>query len=437
MIVSVIKYCILQFFLCLFKHLNGTLKSLFGFSLHSGYVNDKNKAQNSFEHCAHRMKILWRGRMFPLMPPTNRTFLLVHKSYQHPRCIRDDDNISLMFIDEKRMLFCVSRQNVYDSQLGPFVFSSQYENVEEVISVPIKFLHRLGDFLGEPKANIILLSNTGRCGSTILTQMMEACPNTISMSEADFMTDIDQLVIKSQEHDLPSELKDFGKVLNSAVKIQCKDFKQRKVENIILKPRSQSILLAKTMNDACPQVKHVYMWRSFMPFFKSILSMGDSMPDFMFKFVVKPMFSDRLRYGILLEELKNPELQLKIENVLRKAGKFEIFALMSALQFLSYLKQRRFVNFHVVKYDDLIANPESEFRQLANFCDLNIKNMEHNLQAMQQDSQAKNEALSRKTLSKFKRSLKDEEVKSLRHIFSQMNVPQIDDFDKVFKLFTK
>ena len=149
------------------------------------------------------------------------------------------------------------------------------------------------------------------------------------------------------------------------------------------------------------------------------------------------MFSDRLRYGILLEELKNSELQLKIENVLRKAGKFEIFALMSALQFLSYLKQRKFVNFHVVKYDDLIANPESEFRQLANFCDLIIKNMEHNLQAMQQDSQAKNEALSRKTLSKFKRSLKDEEVKSLRHIFSQMNVPQIDDFDKVFKLFTK
>ena len=95
------------------------------------------------------------------------------------------------------------------------------------------------------------------------------------------------------------------------------------------------------------------------------------------------------------------------------------------------------MNFHVVKYDDLIVNPESEFRQLANFCDLNIKNMEHNLQAMQQDSQAKNEALSRKTLSKFKRSLKDEEVKSLRHIFSLMNVPQIDDFDKVFKLFTK
>ena len=285
MILSVINYCILQFVLCLLKRLNGTLKNLFGFSLHSGYVKDKNKGSKSFDHCAHRMRVLWKGRMFPLMPPTNQTFLLLHKSYQHPRVIRDNDKVSLMFIDEKRMLFCVSKQNIYDSKLGPFVFSSQYENVQEVISVPIKFIHQLADFLGEPSANIILLSNTGRCGSTILTQMMETCPNTISMSEADFMTDIDQLVVKSQENELPHVLKDLGQVLNSAVKIQCKDFKDRKVENIILKPRSQSILLAKTMKDTCPQVKHVYMWRSFMPHFKSILSMGDSMPDFMFKYV--------------------------------------------------------------------------------------------------------------------------------------------------------
>ena len=268
--------------------------------------------------------------------------------------------------------------------------------------------------------------------------MIEVCPNTISMSEADFMTDIDKLMIKNHEQDLPEILKDFGKVLNSAVKIQCKDFQKSKVENIILKPRSQSISLAKLMKDFCPQVKHVYMWRSFNPFFKSILSMGDSMPDFLFKFMVKPMFSEMLRYGILPDDYKNPELQLKIETILRKSGKFEIFALMTALQFLSYLKQRQDVNFHVVKYDDLMANPESEFRQLAHFGGLQMTNIAKHLQAMEQDSQAKNEALNREKLKKFKRSsLTPKEIQILDQIYTKFNLPQINDFDNVFKLFTK
>ena len=148
MIVSVINYGILQIVLCFFKYINGILKFLFGYSLHSGSVNDKNKALNNFENCAHRMRILWWGRMFPLMPPTTQTFFLVHKNYEHPKCIRDNDNVTLMYIDEKCLLFCVSNRNIYDSKLGPFVFSSQYENVLEVISVPIKFIHQLGDFLG-------------------------------------------------------------------------------------------------------------------------------------------------------------------------------------------------------------------------------------------------------------------------------------------------
>ena len=110
---------------------------------------------------------------------------------------------------------------------------------------------------------------------------------------------------------------------------------------------------------------------------------------------------------------------------------------MTALQFLSYLKQRQNINFHVVKYDDLIANPENEFRQLAQFCGLPMTNITKHLQAMEQDSQAKNEALSREKLKKFKRTLTDEEIQILDQIYAKFNLPQINDFDNVFKLFTK
>jgi len=40
-----------------------------------------------------------------------------------------------------------------------------------LIIVPLTTFHRLADAIGDPKGELIFLFNTGRCGSTLLTEV--------------------------------------------------------------------------------------------------------------------------------------------------------------------------------------------------------------------------------------------------------------------------
>ena len=41
--------------------------------------------------------------------------------------------------------------------------------------------------MGDPKGKLVILSNTGRCGSTLLTKLFEELPNTVSISEPEVL----------------------------------------------------------------------------------------------------------------------------------------------------------------------------------------------------------------------------------------------------------
>ena len=68
------------------------------------------------------------------------------------------------------------------------MFNVQYKRCTELIIVPMKFIVRLADCVEELEPKIVLLSNMGRCGSTLLTQMFEAVPGIVTMSEPSFMS---------------------------------------------------------------------------------------------------------------------------------------------------------------------------------------------------------------------------------------------------------
>ena len=424
MFLEFLNFWLLQSFLCLSKWLNKFTKIFIGYSFYRGWISEK----ISYENCAHRMKIAWKGRSSAFASPSQDCFLLFHKSYESPKMIQENDKITLMSLNEKYLLFCVTDVNVYDSKFGAFVYSSQFEFIKEVILVPVEFLHRLAEDLGEPSSNLILLSNTGRCGSTILTQMLEACPRTLSMSEADFLSVVDKI---RHNKNLPSSLRPTGKVLKSLLNIQCKDFKEEKFDHIIIKPRSQSIVFASEIFRVFPKIKHVYMWREFEPFFRSIRSLGDSFPDFMFRMTVAKFFQKMLRKSIIPDEFKTKEIDSEIFDLTKNTEKFQIFAILAALQYLSYLKQRTLVPFHVIKYEKLLSNPSQEFFKLAEHCGIQEYDIQKVLETLNQDSQEKSQ-LSQQKLKSLKKDLADQEIEKILDIFAKLGLPHYKDFDMIF-----
>ncbi len=420
-----IRYRLLQFLLGASKWINGIVKMLFGYSFHYGPTKEL-----SFQNCVHRKKILLKCRQFPLACPDSKSFLLLHQSHDHPSCLRDD-SVSLIGFDKKRILFCVSDVNVYDSKYGPFVYSTQYEQIKEVLTVPIEYLHQLADFLGEPKSILVLLSNTGRCGSTILTQMLEACPGIAAMSEADFLSNIDYWCNQKDPSILPDQLKDIEQVLRSLIKIQCKDFQDKAISHIIMKPRSQSIIFASMMHKIAPQIKHVYMWREFEPHFRSMRSMRESISSWAFKMFVANFFRKMLLKSLLPHEFRTEKLQEFLKQVCANCDNFETHAAMCALQFLSYLKQKTSVPFHVVKYETLLADPVKVFKDLATHIDISDYQMDKVLEAMKEDSQGKSQSLNQEKLKSFKKMMTSEEKAKVLEIFHHLELPSYEKFDEI------
>ena len=88
--------------------------------------------------------------------------------------------------------------------------------------------------------DVTIMWNPGRCGSTLLSQMMEPMPKLVTMSEPDFIT----MDLGKREYDEESgiDLKADsylpGKLLLSCLIIQCKGILNT---SVVIKPRSMAV----------------------------------------------------------------------------------------------------------------------------------------------------------------------------------------------------
>ena len=108
-----------------------------------------------------------------------------HVRYTHPEAVLAP-NVTLLNVDAKYAVFAVVQgpnKDVLKHTTGPFMYINQFNLCSELIRMPIESFLKLSDQIGDPKAKLVILSNTGRCGSTLLTQLFEDLPHTVAISE--------------------------------------------------------------------------------------------------------------------------------------------------------------------------------------------------------------------------------------------------------------
>jgi hypothetical protein len=66
----------------------------------------------------------------------------------------------------------------------------QFNHCEKLVRIPLEAFIRLAEEVGDPPGKLVLLSNSGRCGSTLLTQLFEGMPNTLAISEPEVLVRI-------------------------------------------------------------------------------------------------------------------------------------------------------------------------------------------------------------------------------------------------------
>ncbi len=415
------KQFVLHYLIHLYNIFNDVLFYCIGYSLRDGWC----KRITDFNLSAHRFMILLRQTQPVSLYNSLSNFALQHKSREDPvTAILHNDNVSLMGITPKEAYFAVVPFgiDVYDSEVGPFTYSNQFKHAVELITMPLVDFVALGQVAGLGGKVILLLSNTSRCGSTLLTSMLARLNNTMTASEPDF---INHISLYGDTLSVP-----VGDALRAGFALQSKSFKTRSIDLFIMKTRGYSAGLIPTIHRACPEVKHAFMFRAPLPNIASIIGMHNAIP----RKTRFPMMAKRLT-------LPGSPFQPVIDNLIQESLHcFEPIKFTSATWALIVLcfkesKLRFGVDIFPVSYENLIKDPEGLVGCLVRHCQIKYDDgdLKRCTQMLEKDSQS-NTLLSRDNLKKFKKKeFTPEEIRIINDTFRRLGLPTIDNYMSTFQ----
>ena len=125
--------------------------------------------------------------------------------------------------------------------------------------IPLDYFVQLAEEIGDPPGTLVLLSNSGRCGSTLLTQLFEGMPNTLAISEPEVLMPFAHDALFD---DVPRERRLV--LIRSCIRLLCKSARIDKngvPPTVLIKPKAHGIAIAKELSELYPEMKHLYMYR--------------------------------------------------------------------------------------------------------------------------------------------------------------------------------
>lgn len=176
------------FILCILKAilsvLEGVTDFLFGLTITRGSRRERAEA-NLDNRCAQIVTIRWRAALSFALNHGLNNFLYIHEEYVDPAWVLDKRHVILYGFDRENVFFTVTEEDVdmWNTREIPFVFMFAFPMAKKLVIMPHHAFHRLAEKLGDPEHKVTVINMTGRCGSTLLGQMLGRLPKTRILSE--------------------------------------------------------------------------------------------------------------------------------------------------------------------------------------------------------------------------------------------------------------
>lgn len=177
------------------------------------------------------------------------------------RVVLQQPNISLYCLDHdnQRAIF-VETPPDYDLFAAPFYFQAQYEAAQSLIAIPYSTLHQLASAIHIDPARIILIYSTGRCGSTLVSRILDQMVDVASFSEPDVFTQLVMLRSKGQADD-PT----IARLLQDCLKVMCAGTQPLGKQIWAFKFRSYVTNLGDLLYQMVPEARLVFLYREAVP----------------------------------------------------------------------------------------------------------------------------------------------------------------------------
>ncbi len=400
----------------------------------------------------------------------------------HPRVIFEP-RTTLMAVMEDSVLFAECDVDVHSHDTGPFFYINQFNHVQRLIRIPIHHFLAVMRTEGpghvrEEDLNLILLSNVGRCGSTLLTQLFEQLPETVSISEPEclmpFAADPDLFRGKEKEKEKAAPPRSFtrGEVLKACVLalVASSNSQGERKTNIVIKPKAHAMAITRELDETFKgRVRHLYLYRHPAQYVTSVSTVFNSLMhpvvrSAVVRFSIKMGMESFIMTHFQDKSTRRAQAMLHLmEKVDMNKNSYRFAALFCA-NIMSLVEQREAggIEFKFLSYHELIKDAEAVMTDVSKFCGIDCSGgtaataatdedggrssdggddvgngdgdgsgsgsgSGKGLALPENDSQ-NNSGLSRQHLNNYKKSLDDAKVREIDHVLRAFKFATCETF---------
>jgi hypothetical protein len=264
-----------------------------------------------------------------------------------------------------------------DLSHATFVFSEQFTDARRAALMPLEqFVAASGAMA--LTAGLAFLFSTGRCGSTLASRIFAQLPEVWSLSEPDYLTNL-AMARNALDRD------EIDQLVRAATLWTCRPPESRRPETIVIKPRSEAVLVAAACHRAFPESRSVFMYRDLLGYSNSAFKFGQRVLGH------ERFFGEGEAWRPLWDFLMVREPISRLEDAFAPdhgpIGWEEFHTLEWDLRIDGYLRAlRQGMNFTAIHYDDLNRHRAEETARLLSGCGVPARHLARAMAGFAEDS---------------------------------------------------
>jgi hypothetical protein len=375
------------------------------------------RSEKNYHRSAQLLDILFRYKLDLVLEPSGPgNFITSHCGFVSPSYVLQD-NVTLYYVTATEAVFVESDEDVdvAHSDNGSFLRVAQFEKARRIVKVPIQAFHSMAEKIGDPDGEIVFVTNTTRCGSTLLSQVFEESGCCIGFSEPDALNAITTFKGKMPQEELDT-------LIRNCIRMQCKPIRDRPISAYILKPTAPTIHAVPQFIRLFPNSKQLFMYREGLKVAQSLVRTASQMPMLALTLILTKLHPKLTEMSIQAMGLPAEDYNVKLPSPLT----FTIFVWCVTCK--KYLDLRHEgIRIDGVKYEDLVKRPREATAAIFQYCNLPGELVEKAIQALDKDSQ-RHSPLSMKNMSKVSTLQLEGEDKVLTDAMcDQMGLPRVPE----------
>ena len=310
---------------------------------------------------AHVVRIIGRSAYHSFTWHNLTNFLYLHDSYVDPVSILEQEHITLHGMDEKHVWFCVTdpHENVYDMSVLHFVYALQFMKARKLIIMSHSQVCQVAEVAKDKKYCHdweLIVTNSARCGSTLLCQMLDQLSDTRVISEPWALVYAHMLKNKGQD---PG-----NDVLKAVLRLQMRKTPGSTDKRVVVKLPMFCCPLIPFIASASPSTYLMFLTRNpkescgsslkVMEFYDGNLYEKFDSRNFWFSCLAVPHDNDFYRklYQKYLKKSKSEHTS------------FSLCVALSYVSSIACYDISRSSFDHVLTYENLIKDPDREMQEL-------------------------------------------------------------------------